>query len=182
MRGGAAGSRECQGVHEAIGWFTQSVETMAGQSGVISSSRDMVRLLLSSTTITESRRQATWMKMLLLNGRSPTTNETIIPSSVLLAIDTPRVALPPPAVHDPYISPKTYGVGQFLYTYRGHQVVGHFGAVPGQMSQILRIPKARLGVVVTANDNEFGSTFTEMAVCMVLDQVLGLEPVDWKAR
>lgn len=179
--------KTCQGDHVNIGWHTRSRDTIAGQGGIISSSRDMVSTFSwldqwTWTHLVDYLCQATWLKMLLLNGRSPTTNETIVPPSIITATRTPHIILSEPTVQDPYISGKTYCLGQCLYTYRGIRVMDHFGSIPGQMSQVLRVPEAGLGVVVMANDNEFGSTFTEMVGYMVLDQVLGLEPVDWKAR
>jgi hypothetical protein len=80
------------------------------------------------------------------------------------------------------IGPKTYGFGQKMYTYRGHHVIEHGGADPGQMSQVARVPGAGIGVVVMVNDHEFGTGFHQVVQRMILDQLLGLEPVDWATR
>lgn len=84
--------------------------------------------------------------------------------------------------HYPYVGRKSYGLGQFIYDYRGHRVVDHYGAVPGQMSRVLRVMEKGLGIVVMANDNEYGLRFTEIVQYMILDHVLGLKALDWKAR
>jgi CubicO group peptidase (beta-lactamase class C family) len=121
--------------------------------------------------------------MLLLEGRSPVTNETVIPPSVIQATKTPHAVFEEASTpHHPYIGSKSYGLGQFIYDYRNHQLIEHFGCVPGQMSRILRVPEKGLGLVVMANDNEYGVTFIEVVYHMLLDRLLGLEPLDWKKR
>jgi hypothetical protein len=42
--------------------------------------------------------------------------------------------------------------------YRGYYVIEHGGAVPGQMSQVMRMPGAGVGIAIMVNDNEFQST------------------------
>jgi hypothetical protein len=121
--------------------------------------------------------------MLLLEGRSPVTNETIIPPPVIQATKTPYAVFPGFATpQHPYIGSKTYGLGQLIYDYRHHELIEHWGAVPGQMSRILRVPEKGLGLVVMANDNEYGVTFIKVVQHMLLDHLLGLEPLDWKKR
>jgi hypothetical protein len=121
--------------------------------------------------------------MLLLEGRSPRTNETIVPSSVIQATRTPYTIFPETGTPQrPYIDAKTYGLGQLIYDYRHHELIEHWGAVPGQMSRILRVPGKGLGLVVMANDNEFGVTFIKVVQHMLLDHLLGLAPLDWKKR
>lgn len=126
--------------------------------------------------------QATWLKFLLLDGRSPITNEQVIPSHILAAATTPYVTLhEPEPLYLPHIGAKTYGLGQILYNYRGYEIVEHFGSVPGQRSRILRVPEKRLGLAIMVND-EVAWTYTEVVQYMILDRLLGLDPIDWKAR
>lgn len=69
-----------------------------------------------------------------------------------------------------------------MYTYRGHYTIEHGGAVPGQMSQVMRIPGLGLGVAVMVNDNEFGTGFWQVVQRRVVDVLSGLEDIDWAAK
>jgi hypothetical protein len=80
------------------------------------------------------------------------------------------------------ISPATYGLAQQMYTYRGHYAVVHGGAVPGQKSYLIRVPGLGVGVAVMVNDDEFGEGFYLAVQYMVLDRLLGLEPMDWAGK
>lgn len=129
--------------------------------------------------------QATWLKVLLLQGRDPSTNQTVIPPFILEAAATPWTIpyqSPTFSPTDDLIGPKTYGLGQAMYTYRGHYVIEHGGAVPGQMSQVMRLPGSGLGIAVMVNDNEFGTGFYQVVQRRIVDRLLGLEPIDWAAR
>jgi hypothetical protein len=35
-----------------------------------------------------------------------------------------------------------------MYSYRGYYVIEHGGAVPGQMSQVMRMPGAGVGIAI----------------------------------
>jgi hypothetical protein len=125
------------------------------------------------------------LKVLLDQGRSPSTNESVIPSDLITAAATPYTIPYQPPTFSPsedLISPKTYGLAQEMYTYRGHYTIEHGGAVPGQMSQVMRIPSLGLGVAVMVNDNEFGTAFWQVAQRRIVDVLAGLERVDWAAK
>ncbi|KAH8831956.1 beta-lactamase/transpeptidase-like protein [Flagelloscypha sp. PMI_526] len=140
-------------------------DIVAGAGGVISSARDM----------------ATWLQMLLLKGKNPTTGEQVIPSWVVDAAATGlSVAVP----HSPYpeMSPVVYGGGQMIGTYRGHQYIEHGGSTPGFMTQVIRFPNTNFGVAVLANDDIVGSQLHDIIKWRAVDTVLGLEPLDWNTR
>ncbi|KAJ9092582.1 hypothetical protein QFC19_008690 [Naganishia cerealis] len=80
------------------------------------------------------------------------------------------------------ITPKTYGLAQSMYTYRGHNVIDHGGSDPGQMSQVMRIPEMGLGVAVMVNDDAWGTMYTDLVRWRVVDYLLGLDPVDWRSK
>jgi hypothetical protein len=119
-----------------------------------------------------------------MQGNS-TTNESVIPRNVIAAVATPY-SLPhavPTFTHETdLITPTTYGAGQMMYSYRGHYIIEHGGAVPGQMSQVMRVPGAGIGVAVMVNDNEFGTGFYQVVNRRILDHLFGLEPIDWAAK
>lgn len=119
-----------------------------------------------------------------MQGKS-STNETVIPPEVLAAVATPYTHpyAPPSFTHDAdIISPSTYGAGQIMYSYRGHYIIEHGGAVPGQMSQVMRIPGAGIGLAIMVNDNEFGTEFYQVVQRRILDHIFGLEPIDWATK
>lgn len=76
----------------------------------------------------------------------------------------------------------TYGAGQAMYTYRGHYIIEHGGTLPGQKSQVIRVPGSGIGVAVMVNDHEFGTGFYQVVRRRILDQLLGLEPIDWASQ
>ena len=64
------------------------------------------------------------MQALLLLGRSPETNDTVIPPSIVEKV-TDGVVVYAPRGPFPEISPGVYGMGQVRYSYQGHEVCGH---------------------------------------------------------
>lgn len=72
-------------------------------------------------------------------------------------------------------------MAQVTTSYRGHNVVMHTGGVPGQTSLILRVPERKIGVAVLTNDAMAGEFFYATA-WRVIDDILGLERIDWDAR
>lgn len=71
--------------------------------------------------------QAIWVHTLLLDGRHPETNETIIPKAAIDHITTGFTIQPARAPY-PDFSAGMYGHGQMMHTYQGHQV----RLIPGQ--------------------------------------------------
>jgi hypothetical protein len=69
-----------------------------------------------------------------------------------------------------------------IWSYRGHLVIEHGGSLAGQRSTILRAPNDGYGIAVTVNDDDFGTQFSEFATKTILDDLLGLEPIDWEER
>jgi hypothetical protein len=82
----------------------------------------------------------------------------------------------------PEIGSSTYGFAQEMYKYRDHDVVEHTGDVGGQKTVIIRIPEKMIGTMVFCNDNDLGIAYHDVAKFRILDDLLGLEPVDFKTR
>ncbi|KAF7327035.1 Beta-lactamase/transpeptidase-like protein [Mycena kentingensis (nom. inval.)] len=59
---------------------------------------------------------------------------------------------------------------------------GHGGSVLGFKSQVTRFPSQDLGVAVLSNDEAFGGAIMEAIKFRLVDEYLGLEPIDWTAR
>jgi hypothetical protein len=113
------------------------------------------------------------------------TNQSVLPREVITAVATPYTVpyQPPSLTHETdIIGPSTYGAGQIVYTYRGHYIIKHVGSLQGQMSLVMRVPGAGLGIAVMVNDNELGSGFYQVVQRRILDHLFGLEPIDWASK
>ncbi|KIK51282.1 hypothetical protein GYMLUDRAFT_208774 [Collybiopsis luxurians FD-317 M1] len=151
----------------AVPYFSRPGEEKiwAGAGGVIMSVRDL----------------SVWVAMLLGNGRHPFTNETIVPENVIKhAAEGVTVVDGDPQYAE--IGPVVYGAGQERYTYRGHEIIEHGGSNPGFQTQVTRLPHDNLGIIILSNDEEFGTTIYQIVIRRLLDHVLNLPPIDWKAR
>ncbi|KAG5643175.1 hypothetical protein DXG03_001379 [Asterophora parasitica] len=138
---------------------------LSGSGGVISNAIDMT----------------TWLRTLLLEGRNPATNTSVIPADVIRFASTaviPQTFRP----EYPEVSLLAYGSAQLQITYRGHLVVEHPGYVRGFNSQISRLPNDGIGIAVLTNDHEYGRQISQLIKYYILDRALGLEPIDWSTR
>ncbi|KAJ7651365.1 beta-lactamase/transpeptidase-like protein [Roridomyces roridus] len=136
----------------------------AGAGGILTSVRDL----------------STWVAMLLNQGRHPKTNETVISEDVVDHLAT-GVSVASGKPKYPELSVKVYGCGQARYSYRGFEILEHGGGNPGFISQVARFPNDNLGVVVLSND-EKGRHILESVKWRIVDEVFGLEPIDWAQR
>lgn len=109
-------------------------------------------------------------------GRTP----EVLPQAVLDLIHTPLVPTPNErrrlprklrATSDPH-----YGLGWRIYTYAGHKVVGHRGAVNGYRALIFFDPERDTGVVAMWNSSTSRPVGLQYEV---MDMVYGREPYDW---
>lgn len=76
--------------------------------------------------------------------------------------------------------PMGYALGTQVESYRGHRVVRHGGNLVGYSSDVCVVPAAGIGVVVLTNLH--GTALRDALALMVLDRLLGLEPVPWGER
>ncbi|KAJ7153859.1 hypothetical protein C8R43DRAFT_885278 [Mycena crocata] len=136
----------------------------AGAAGILSSARDL----------------SVWMAMLLNNGRHPTTNATVILEDVVEHAAL-GVSVSLKKAEFPETSPKVYGCGQNRFSYRGHEIVEHDRSNPGFKTIISRLPHDNIGVVVLSNDDN-GVRVMEPVKFRIINELLGLEPVDWAGR
>ncbi|KAF9545225.1 beta-lactamase/transpeptidase-like protein [Agrocybe pediades] len=137
---------------------------LAGAGGVLTSARDMV----------------SWMTMLMIEGRHPITNKTIVPEEVIKHV-THGASVSKGVPEFPELSVEAYGAGQRRLSYQGHDVIEHGGSLPGYKSQISRFPDDNLGIIVMSNDANAG--FLVKAVKFrIAEELLGLKEVNWNAR
>jgi hypothetical protein len=76
--------------------------------------------------------------------------------------------------------PMGYALGCQVEAYRGHRVIRHGGNLVGYSSDICVAPDLKAGVVVLTNLH--GSGLRDALALMILDRLLGLEPVPWGER
>lgn len=96
---------------------------MVGAGGIVTSIADTVRLASCDHTFDQPnlQLQAVWLQTLLLNGRNPHTNATVIPDEVIQQVSQGITVISGRAPY-PELSPQVYGAGQHGYSYQGHEV------------------------------------------------------------
>ncbi|KAF8513980.1 beta-lactamase/transpeptidase-like protein [Gautieria morchelliformis] len=139
-------------------------EVLAGAGGIISNAKDM----------------ATWLQTLLLSGRSPYTNDTVIPPSVVERV-TDRVAVLASRGPVPELSPSVYGMGQIRYTYQGHEFIEHNGETIGHYSIVTRSAHDGLGVAILVNAMS-DPALLQLIKWRLLEKSLALKQIDWDKR
>jgi CubicO group peptidase (beta-lactamase class C family) len=120
---------------------------------------------------------AAWVLLHLNGGRVG--ERQVVNQSTLRYLYTPHMvisALPP----EPELSPRTYGAGWFLDSYRGHFRVEHGGNIDGFSALVAFFPHDGLGIVALANKN--GTPLPQFVVRNVADRMLGLPIKDWSGE
>ncbi|KAI0350602.1 beta-lactamase/transpeptidase-like protein [Trametes cingulata] len=145
-----------RGVRRIPYWFSDEVNDLfAGPGGAISNAEDMTK----------------WLATLLNAGVDPRTNTTIIPASIFANMTTARAI--ERGTPSPDVSITGYGMGWFRFAYKGHDVVWHFGAIPGFSLLVAFLQEDNLGVVILANMDEKANE-TMSILFRVVDEALGL--------
>lgn len=142
----------CFGNPKSLGWFADSdVSVLGGAGAVASTAADM----------------ALWLRELL--------QPAVLPAGIVQDVSLGRESMGlGPGFQ--VMGEQTYGYGQLSYSYRGNAVVYHTGSVPGFASEIMRLPDAGVAVAVLTNG---ASSITDYICWHIVDQLLGLEPIDW---
>lgn len=116
---------------------------------------------------------ARWMQAQM--GQAP----AVLPAPVLAEIHRPRVNTGRPYGNSALgrsLEHPGYGLGMRSFTYKGHRLVGHSGAVDGYRSTMMFDPAARTGVVMLWN-SEGSLPFKLQAE--VFDSLYHLPFTDW---
>jgi beta-lactamase class C len=127
--------------------------------GVNSSIRDLVR----------------WMRAQM--GAAP----SVLSPAALEAMHSARVSTPPHGRRGPMdkaLTDAAYGLGWRSFTYAGHRLIGHRGAVDGYRSLILFDPADKSGIVMLWNSNWPGAARLQLEF---FDMLYGLPATDWLA-
>ncbi|KAK7050046.1 hypothetical protein VNI00_005478 [Paramarasmius palmivorus] len=147
-------------------WFQEDREDgSSGAGGIIMSVKDV----------------ATWLRVLLLEGKNPQTGDQVIPREIIRKVASGITVMSAEPEY-PEVSNVVYGGGQMRSSYRGNDIIEHTGSVPGYQTHITRLPNSKFGIAVFANDGDYGMQFAEVIKWRIVDQVLGPDPVDWNSR
>jgi CubicO group peptidase (beta-lactamase class C family) len=80
----------------------------------------------------------------------------------------------------PELGTEAYGMGLFVWSYRGHKLVEHGGNIDGFSAEFGFLPQEGIGVAVLANLD--GTGLPEATMFNVFDRLLGLDQVPWTKR
>jgi CubicO group peptidase (beta-lactamase class C family) len=89
---------------------------------------------------------------------------------------TPHTLLPDDRTQ-PASTRHAYGLGWMIGRYREHRLVEHGGGIDGYITECILLPDDGIGVVVLTNTSS--SAMAPVVANRVLDELLGLEPLDW---
>jgi beta-lactamase class C len=115
--------------------------------------------------------------MLAQSGAAP----RVLSPAALDILHRPRIDTPPHGPRGPMdraLADAAYGLGWRSFTYAGHRLVGHRGAVDGYGSLILFDPAQRSGIVMLWNSNRYTAARLQLEF---FDLLYGLPPTDWLA-
>jgi hypothetical protein len=153
-------------------------ETLAIPLGLRDSSAACLGAGRMSSNIVDMSR---WMQILLSEGRDPEGRQ-ILPAILLKRCMKGTVQFHEYAREAPELSPAFYGMGLYEQSYHGFGMVEHVGALPGWMSRLCLVPSHRTGIFVAVNTSPWGEMVCDEIKFALLDDLIGVRPVDWHAR
>ena len=130
---------------------------VAPAGGINSSAADMAR----------------WMLAQLGGGQLD--GATVMSAATLARQHTPHMLVPERRDLEG-ITEYAYGLGWAIGRYRDRRLVVHAGGIDGFMAHCMLLPDDGAGVIVLANSSS--SLMPMVIACQVLDELLGIEPLD----
>ncbi|MDY3918593.1 MAG: serine hydrolase [Candidatus Limivivens sp.] len=128
-----------------------------------------------------SAQLAMWDAM-FLNGGKAADGTQVISGEMCKEMTSPQML-----ISDPIIKPLqgyqdmcSYGLGFFIESYRGTKILHHGGHIDGFLADQCFVPEKNFACVVLTNSEN--SYITRALRYSILDEALGLEPVDWASR
>jgi len=119
---------------------------------------------------------ARWLLAQLDGGQLDGT--AVMSAGTVTRQQTPHMLLP----EDPTFPESTrhaYGLGWMIGRYRGHRIADHGGGIDGFQTECMLLPDDGIGVAVMTNTSS--AAIAPVVAYRVLDELLGLEPLDWFA-
>jgi CubicO group peptidase (beta-lactamase class C family) len=136
------------------------VTAMAPAGAVNSCAADMTRWLLAQL------------------GGGKVDGQTVMSPGTVARQHTPHMVLPEDRAF-PASTRHAYGLGWMIGRYRDHRLVEHGGGIDGFQTECMLLPDDGIGVAVMTNTSS--SAMAPVVAYRVLDELLGLEPLDWFA-
>jgi len=130
----------------------ESAETMGPTGGINSSAREL----------------ANYVRMMLAGGEF--NGKRVLLKADVAAMMQPNMSIGPQLFAE--LGYQSYGMGLFVNTYRGHQMVQHGGNLPGAASTVHMVPSERIGVVVLTNRS--GARLRDGLPLEIVDRLLGM--------
>lgn len=116
-----------------------------------------------------------WIKMLLNKGKF--NGEQVLSENVINEMFTPRINVyVGRSMKKMGVNFNNYGLGWFLYDYKGREIVFHDGGMPGYLSRVLLVPDENLGIVILTNGlNPLTSALSQQ----IIDLYFENDDADW---
>jgi CubicO group peptidase (beta-lactamase class C family) len=134
------------------------VTAMAPAGAVNSCAADMTRWLLAQL------------------GRGQVDGRVIMSPGTVTRQHTPHMLVPEDRTF-PASTRHAYGLGWLIGRYRDHRLAEHGGGIDGFQTECMLLPDDGIGVAVMTNTSS--SAIAPVLAYRVLDELLGLEPLDW---
>jgi CubicO group peptidase (beta-lactamase class C family) len=117
---------------------------------------------------------ARWLLAQLGGGQAD--GQTVMSPDTVARQHTPHMLLPEDRTF-PASTRHAYGLGWMIGRYRGHRLAEHGGGIDGFLTECMLLPDDGIGVAVMTNTSS--SAMAPVLAYRVLDELLGLEPLDW---
>lgn len=117
---------------------------------------------------------ARWLLAQLGGGQLD--GQQVMSASTVARQHEPHIVLPEDRTF-PASTRYAYGLGWFVGRYRDHRLLEHGGSIDGFLTECMLLPDDGIGVAVMTNSTS--SAMTPVVAYRILDELLGLEPVDW---
>ncbi|ORX36709.1 beta-lactamase/transpeptidase-like protein [Kockovaella imperatae] len=160
----------CHGRQESVVYWTNGTgrEWGAGGASVLTGEAIVSPAAFPPRYLVDPRAQLKWIKEVVSPKKiSPSVIETVNTGHVNTSLA--------PAPDQP---PTQYAIGTINLFYRGFDVKTHDGDLPGTNSQFFRVPNETVGVFVVTNEDYYNQGWSSPVAQTILDDLLGLEPVD----
>ena len=117
---------------------------------------------------------ARWLLAQLGGGRVD--GRAVMSSDTVAHQHAPQIVLPEDRTF-PASTRYAYGLGWLIGRYRDHRLLEHGGGIDGFQTECMLLPDEGIGVAVMTNTSS--SVMAPVVAYRVLDELLGLEPLDW---
>ena len=134
------------------------VTAMAPAGAVNSCAADMARWLLAQL------------------GGGQVDGQAVMSPGTVARQHTPHMLMPENRTF-PASTRHAYGLGWMIGRYRDHRLAEHGGGIDGFLTECMLLPDDGIGVAVMTNTSS--SAMAPVVAYRVLDELLGLEPLDW---